>query len=367
VIKFFFLLLVSLNLFSAELYQQGLPTRCLGMGGTCISHIRGARALFLNPAALARVEGFDFLIAQTQAGISKNILDFSSQFQGGSFGASDINNLYGKYLSIDVTGRAGFVIPNFGFGVYSNNYTAMQFNDPTFPTFNMNFISDYGYLIGGSLPINDHTSFGLTLRHVKRWGGQQDINVASIIGSSSSNIASNNFQDHGVGHAVDFALMSTFNHELKPTLSVVWQDVGQTTFNKTQGVQAPPTQKDNLILGVSISQNIGILDFTHGLEYKFIRNDSEALTKKVHIGTEASFGLLDLRAGVNQGYLTYGVGLDLWLLQIDAAAYAAEIGTYSGQSKNDRYSISLTFQLDLDQSFKLNESSGKNRRLNQRR
>ncbi|MEQ1723102.1 MAG: hypothetical protein ABL930_07985 [Pseudobdellovibrio sp.] len=366
-IQFFAVFFLSLNLFAGELYQQGLPTRCLGMGGTCVSHIRGARALFLNPAALARVEGFDFIIAQAQAGISKDVLDFSSQFQGGSFAASDINNLYGKFLTADVTGRASFVIPNFGFGVYSNNYTAMQFSDPTFPTFNMNFISDYGYIIGGSIPLDDKTSFGLTLRHIKRWGGQEDIGVASIIGSSSNNIASDNFQDHGVGHAVDLAFMKTFDHALKPTLSLVWQDVGQTTFSMTQGTKPPPTQKDNLILGVSLNQEVGILDFTHSFEYKFIRDDSEAFSKKIHFGTEASLGPLDLRAGLNQGYLSYGVGVDLWLFQIDAAAYTAELGTYSGQSKNDRYSVSLTFELDLDQSFKLKDSNGKKRRLNQRR
>jgi hypothetical protein len=367
VIKMVVLMLLSLNVFAGELYHQGLPTRCLAMGGTCVSHISGSRALFLNPAALARVEGFDFILAQAQVGISKDVLDFSSQFQGGSFSASDINNLYGKYLTADITGRAGFVIPNFGFGVYSNNYTALQFSDPTFPTFNMNFISDYGYVVGGSLPIDDRTSFGLSLRHIKRWGGEQDINVGSIIGSSSSNLASNNFQDHGVGHAVDLAFRTTFNHTLKPTLSLVWQDVGQTTFNKTQGAKAPPTQKDNLILGVSLYQELVIIDFTHSFEYKFIRDDSESFSKKIHLGTEASLGPLDIRAGLNQGYLTYGLGLDLWLFQIDAAAYATEIGTYSGQSKNDRYSISLTFQLDLDQSFKLIDSDGKKRRLNLRR
>lgn len=366
-IKFIFTFLLSINGWAADLHVPGLPTRCYAMGGTCISHVRGANALFFNPAALARVEGFDLILAQAEVGVSKDAKDFGSQFQGSSFSASDINSLYGKYLAADVSARGGFVIPNFGFGVYSNNYTAMQFNDPTYPTFNMNFISDYGYAIGAAIPFDANTSLGVTLRHVKRWGGQKDIDVSTIIGSSSSNIASNNFQDHGTGHGVDLALMHTIpSNPLKPTFSLVWNDVGVTTFNMTSGTQAPPPQKDNLIFGASVQQDLGIMGLTHALEYKFI-GTGDSITKKIHLGTEASFGLLDLRAGLNQGYLTYGVGLDLWFFQVDASIYSTELGTYSGQARNDNYNVSLTFELDFDQSFKLKDSQGKKRRLNQRR
>ena len=79
--------------------------------------------------------------------MSKDTVDFAGQFSGNTFSANDINSLYGKTLMADIDGRSGFVMPNFGFGVYSNNYTTMQFNDPTFPTFNMN-------LIGASSPKN---------------------------------------------------------------------------------------------------------------------------------------------------------------------------------------------------------------------
>jgi hypothetical protein len=352
---------------AAELYQPGLPTRCLAMGTTCISHVRGAEALFINPAALARVDGFDFIVAQAEAGASKVAVDFAQQFQGDSFSSSDLNQLYGKTLTADITARSGFVMPYFGFGVFSNNYTTMQFNDPTYPTFHMNFISDYGYVVGGALPLGPQTSLGLSVRHTKRWGGTQDIAVSSVIGSSSQDLANNNFQDHGVGLGMDVSLLTTLDIPLKPTLTFVWQDVGVTTFSQASGNQPPPTQYDNLSFGASIEQQAGIFNFTHAFEYKYIRTEGYDLSQKLHLGTEASLGPLDLRAGISQGYLTYGFGLDLWLFQIDAAAYATELGTYAGQSKSDRYNISITYDLDLDQSFKLKDSDGKKRRLKQRR
>ena len=363
-----FFVFISLSVQATEMYQPGLPSRCQAMGGVCIAQVRGAQALFLNPAFLNKVEGFDFIIAQTQFGISKDTYDFSSQFSGSSFQNSDINNLYGKYLSADIDARSGIVMPNLGFGAYSNNYTQMQFNDPAYPTFNMNFIADYGYILGGAFSAGPSTSVGLTFRHIKRWGGNKEINVGSLIGASANDVANANFQDKGVGHALDIGIVHTVeSSKYKPVLALVWRDVGVTKFNMTSGTDDPPRQLDNLMLGASITQEAAFIKFSHGIEYKFATDHAENPTKKIHLGTEASIGPLDLRAGLSQGYVTYGVGLDLWFFNIEATSYSTELGTYSGQDRSERYNVSVTFEMDFDQSFKLLGSDGKKRRLMQRR
>ncbi len=353
---------------TAELYQAGLPARCLAMGSTCISHTRNAQALFINAAYLARVEGFDLILAQAQAGVSKDAERFIRQAQntGSSLTLADVNSLYGKTLTADMTARTGLVMPFFGVGVYSQNYLVETFSNPTFPTFNANFISDYGYLVAGAIPIGPSTSFGITGRHVKRWGGNKDINVTSLVGSQDQAVIEQNFQDKGVGTALDLSFITTLPHSLKPTLAIVWQDVGSTRFEMTSGTQAPPSQKDNLTFGSSIEHEVAFATLTHAIEYKFITTPNETFSKKIHLGTEASFGLIDLRAGFSQGYLSYGAGVDLWLIKADVAYYSTELGTYAGQTKNDRYQFSLTINFDFDQSFKLN-LDGKKRRLKQRR
>lgn len=365
---FLFLSFLNCEVQARELYQPGLPSRCQAMGGVCIAQVRGAQALFLNPAFLNKVEGFDFIIAQTQFGISKDTVDFTSQFSGSSFQNSDINNLYGKYLAADIDARSGIVMPNFGFGVYSNNYTQMQFNDPTYPTFEMNFIADYGYVVGAAFAAGSSTSVGLTFRHIKRWGGSEEINVGSLIGSSANDVANSNFQDKGVGHALDIGLAHTMDSGQNKTIfALVWRDVGVTKFNMTSGAGDPPRQLDNLMLGVSITQDISFIKFSHGFEYKFATEYAENPSKKIHLGTEASLGPLDLRAGLSQGYVTYGVGLDLWFFNVEATSYSTELGTYAGQDRSERYNVSINFEMDFDQSFKLLGSDGKKRRLMQRR
>ncbi len=371
-IKLFFLIFIFPALsFSAELYQTGLLPRCLAMGGTCIAHVRGAQGFFFNAATLARVEGFDISLFQVSAAASTNAQSYANLAKtnsGGTLTSSDIQGLYGKTLSADVSARTGLAVPYFGMGAYSTNALTETFNNPAYPTFNLNYISDYGYVIAAALPLGPMTSFGVAGRSAKRWGGNKDIDVTSLLSTSNQDLINQNFPDHGSGVAVDLSFITTLsNVNLKPTFALVWNDVGQTRYRMTSGTQDPPAQADNLVFGTAIEHEFLFGQWTHSFEYQFIRTNGEDLGKKLHFGTEVSYGPLDLRAGINQGYLTYGVGIDLFFLQVDATFFSSEMGAYAGQSRSDRYQVGVTMDLDFDQSFKLTNMDGKKRRLKQRR
>lgn len=366
----FFILNFSISAQAIELYQAGSSPRCLAMGGTCIAHVRGTEGLFFNAATLARVEGMQLTLFQFSAAVSKNAQDYVSAVQnnsGNTITSSDLQDLYGKTLSADVSARGGLVLPYFGAGAYSTNYLTETFSNPAYPTFNLNYVSDYGYLVATALPLAQNTSLGFSVRSAKRWGGNKDIDVSTLIGSSNQDMIKNSFQDHGSGIALDLSFITTLNTDLKPTFALVWNDVGQTRYRMYSGTQDPPPQMDNLIFGTSIQHELLFADWTHSFEYQYIRTPGEDLGKKLHFGTEASYGPLDLRAGLSQGYLTYGVGLDLFFLQIDATYFSSELGAYSGQIRNDRYQVGLSMTFDFDQSFKLTNMEGKKRRLKQRR
>lgn len=363
------LFFIPLTVQATELHQQGESARSMAMGGTYTSFVKGAEAIYYNPAALARVQGFDFIIGQAHGAYSKDAARFVAQTQnsGSTLTLADINGFYGLNSFAEVTANSGFAMPFFGVGVYSSNYILESFNNPPFPTFNATFLSDYGYVIGAAYPVGPATSFGIAARHIQRWGGNQDILITNLIGSNDKTLLQNTFQDRGVGNAMDLAFMTTLSGSLAPTLSFVWKDVGRTTFQQTAGTSAPPSQGDNLIFGASFEQETSIIKWTHALEYKYIATPNEDFSKKIHLGTEASMGFFDLRAGLNQGYVTYGAGVDLWFIKADAAYFASELGNAAGQLRNDRVIYSLTIELDFDQSFKLNNMEGKKRRLKQRR
>ena len=61
--------------------------------------------------------------------------------------------------------------------------------------------------------------------------------------------------------------------------------------------------------------------------------------KKVNFGVEAPIGRLALRAGLNQGYLSAGFGVNLYAARIDFATYAEETGDATRQGSR-RYALS---------------------------
>lgn len=355
---------------ASDLSGLGASARSLAMGGTGITTVKGASALYYNPAALARMEGFDFVVAEVNAAYSKDAVSLIKQMTNSgssNLTAADLNNLYGLNVFADVTARSGIAMPYFGFGVYSTNNVLESFNTPPFPTFHADFISDYGYVVAGAFAIGPQTSIGIAGRHIARWGGSKDILVTDLLGSNTKAVLQSAFQDKGNGDAIDLSFMTTLPGDLTPTIAVTWQDVGRTTFSKTSGTQAPPSQGENLTLGASIQHEALFAHWTHAFEYKYINTPNENITKKIHFGTEMSYGLFDVRAGFGQGYLSYGGGVDLWFLTADVAYYTAELGTTAGQQRNDRVIYSLNIEFDFDQTFKILDSEGKKRRLKQRR
>lgn len=366
----FFLVLMSVGFssFSNSLYQVGQSTRSVAMGGTYISFVRGVDSLFYNAAALARVEGFSFTLAELQPAVGGNSETLADDFSGGDSGAttaSDLDSFYGNTYVVDVNARGGIVLPYFGFGAYSSNYLKQKFNNPVFPTYNVEFISDYGYLVAGAIPLGPNVSFGIAGRHIKRWGDETELFVTSLLGNDQVETVKNSILARGTGNALDLSLLATFAGDWNPSAAFVWNDIGNTKFNPTAG-SGSPQQENNLIFGASVQRTLPVGTITSAIEYKYIQQPG-SLSKKLHLGTEFSSGIFNLRAGLYQGYLTYGAGLDFSFLRIEAAQYAVEMGEAAGQERSDRYQASVSLNLDFDQAFKLQTGEGKKRRLMQRR
>jgi hypothetical protein len=353
--------------YSRILYQPLQTTRSLGMGGTNVSFVRGVDALFLNPAALARVEGYAFTIGEVQAAYSTNATWLVNQFNnsGATLTLADILQLSNTTYFADLSSKTGMVFPYFGLGAYSAGYDTLTFGSPLSTTFHSDFVSDYGITMAGAIPLGQNVSIGLAARSLKRWAGDSDISVLSLVGGNTVSVIEAAIPDKGTGVAMDLSFLATFGGDLNPSVGIVWKDVGHTRFAPTAGV-GPNDQDDLLILGASIQHPFAFGSWTHAIEYKYINLNGEDFSKKISVGTEASFGIIDLRAGIYQGRLTYGAAFDISFIRAEAAAYSTELGSKAGQSTNDRYQASISINLDFDQAFKM-AKDGKKRRLMQRR
>jgi hypothetical protein len=173
---------------------------------------------------------------------------------------------------------------------------------------------------------------------------------------------------------MDLSLLYKSEKDSSPIATLVWKDVGSTTFAKTSGSKAPPHLAENLILGLGYEFDGPGIDARAGFEYRNIRTTNIQLGQKIHMGAEISLPLVDLRFGVSQGYATYGLGLNLWLFNLDIAQYTVEEGAYPGQTPDQRIQIGLTMDLSVDADFSIfrgkgsgSRNGGSRRKLKERR
>ena len=363
------LILIAPTVHAQQIYETARAVRSLGMGGMYIPIVNDTDALFYNPAALAKVKGFNFTVPSVAAGINSDSissLDTLKNFD--SSNPSSYNSLYGKRFDVEAAGKAAFAMPYFGFGYYTNYNASVELHDPANPQFDSFFQNDQGYVIGGAVPLGPNIYGGLNVKRISRWGGtEQQLGLAEVSSGMSLDKLESYYQNKGTGYGLDLALMTEIQAPLTPTIAVVWQDVGDTSFTKTAGTDAPPHIEQNISAGLGVGFDIPGIDWTAGAEFRQLNQNDIQFGKKLHIGTELSIPLFDFRAGIDQGYFTYGAGFNFLIFRVDAASYTEELGVYPGQTAENRYAVSVSIDLSFDADFHFTDNEGKRRKLKQRR
>lgn len=378
--KFFFSLLFfsisfSISAKATEFYEPYQSIRQLGMGGVYVFSEHDANSFMQNPAYSCLLKGFNWSIVDLKLALG-DIGSYQTLTAGtGSLpnptGLSGLAPFYGKNLWVDVGGVASISTACMGISAYYSGMASFKLRDPAFPNLNTYYLTDYGFKVGVAFPISSTVSVGVDAKRVTRKGGPYVFGPDTLTALTGANGLQNlvsSIQNEGLGYGLDMGVVTRLsNLPFNPTASLSWQDLGSTAFNKTAGTTSPDRQHDNLVLGMTVDGSLPLLGLAAGIEYRHITEQGAQLGQKLHIGTELSLAFLDVRAGFYQGYTTYGVGVDLWLLQVDAALYSVEKGFYPGQTPDQRAQIGLQMNLEFDPDFNLVDSGGKKRRLKQRR
>ncbi len=365
-----FILMISTTSFAQSLSEFARNARSLGMGGVYVPFVDGADAVFYNPAALGKVQGLD--IKAAEVGVSLNSLSKEDIDALQNFNPSDsstYNSLFGKRVWVQATGKSAIAVGNFAIGYLNDIETSLELHNPSYPQFETYFRQDVGYYLGYAINIGPGTYLGTAVKRVDRWGGvKQELSMTDVSNASSFSDIGAYFDDKGQGYGVDLALQTTVDLPLlKPNVALVWQDVGNTAFRKTAGDDSPPHITQNLILGAGVTLDLPGLDLAFGGEARHLLEPDIEAGKKLHLGAEISLPIIDIRAGYSQGYLSYGAGINLFILHIDAVSYTEELGAYPGQTADNRYMISVGIDLAFDADFKFTDNQGKRRKLKQRR
>ena len=354
-----FLLLFVSSVEAAELANNWTSTRALGMGNAYTAVVSDADALFYNPAGLANISGINWTIFDFHGGFDGT--DSVNTAQSLTNASTDLpgtmKKLYGQKIWAGAGAKSAVTLPGFGIAAYGNADVGLQASSAPNPVISPHILVDYGLVTGFGLNIIPGLmKIGIVGKRVNRTGTTTTLGSAELA-SLDTNSLEQEFRRRGTGYGVDVGALIKTPGPISPSASLVYRDVGNTSFTFEEGAGAPPPIEGELIAGAALEVSLPLIRITPAFDFRYLNRSDVQLGKKISAGVEVSLPVLDIRAGLNQGYYTAGVGVNLSLLRIDVATWGVELGEYPGQREDRRYMANLTFEIGFD-AFGLFSGSG---------
>lgn len=334
--------------------------------------------LFYNPAALGRHSGVTIVPLKANIGLP-DVLDKELSLSNPGIGISDrfqnfpsepaplANRILGYPIYVELGASPTIKVMNFGLNFFAVSKTQMALNNAIHPVLNMEYNLDRGFITGyafnfgnggrGNNPSGANHSFGLGFKTMNRQGLNNDFDLfgttlLDIIQDSDNYKAIRKKLGYSKGSAFGFDLGYEFNYRSgisRYTFGASWLDVGDTRFSKEEGDADIAPQEQSMNLGFSFNQDIGLIDYTLAADYSNLLDASTPAASKLKLGGRFRLPFINVYAGWNGGYASYGVGIDAFFLNIRVGFYGIELGQKFRQQEGERTVISVSLaEVDLD-------------------
>ena len=322
--------------------------RPLGMGGAFITLSDDENAMFFNPAGLNDVSGFGGVgLINPLVEVSKNTMGFYQDLSDLDTKNQQkvidfLNERVGERQHVRAALLPNFYMHNFAIAGLGQATVDMEIRDrganPTMPT---HVRLDTGVMASGAFGFFDQMfQIGVTGKFVQRQGVNKTYSAVDIVNDTFDPIDDADKAGKKSDFALDIGTKVNFKSFLKPSVALVVQNITDLDFEELGEI---PQQVN---IGASINPDFWILKTTFAVEIDDLTKNVEVdddLYKRLHLGAEFRFPMiLAVRAGVNGGYLTAGLGIDFWILSLSYATYAEEIGAFSGQRSDRRHVAQLS-------------------------
>ncbi|MFW5887408.1 MAG: hypothetical protein ACOCUH_01285, partial [Bacteriovoracia bacterium] len=125
-----------------------------------------------------------------------------------------------------------------------------------------------------------------------------------------------------------------------PTFSATLHNSAARSFNKVGDNETPEDIKQNLVLGLSLTPQVGKYTRVHiGVDYKDAAHKHKNLTftRRLGLGLEFDFArTMFVRFGYGDGFGSAGIGIKSKKLQVDLTTYAVDTTSNEFRGKEDR-------------------------------
>tara|TARA_R110000868_G_scaffold83454_2_gene235543 strand:+ start:1005 stop:2135 length:1131 start_codon:yes stop_codon:yes gene_type:complete len=359
---------------NAEFSYLGRSAEASLMGDAYTAVADDENTLFYNPAALSRHSGVslqfvnpDFELPDVlDKNVRKMKFGLDGKFENFPKTAEGITErVLGIPVFFQVGGTPTVKMQHFAFSLFANNKTSMVLENYTYPNLNIDYRFDRGFIMGYSHNLNGNSkarsqlSIGASIKHVKRNGlkGRFDLfgtELLEIINNSSGykEIRRSLGYTEGDGWGFDVGAEQVFrNAGSTSVIGLSILDVGDTRFKKANsGLRDVQKQDMSVNLGASFSKDYKIFDTTFAADYSNAIDPRADFASKLKLGARLRLPMLSVYTGWNGGYISYGVGLDFWLMKLKIGFYGVEAGSSFKEKESERIVLALTL---LDMHFDL--------------
>lgn len=320
--------------------------RSIGMGDTKIAAGRGGIDFVSNPALLATVKWVSLSAPLLPIYISRDIVDIGEfvsdnqeNFENFADLTSEQRDQFLKdiepfdakwsrlYLSPMVSVATTFFGTKIGAAVYSCDDIAFKIDRGVFePSVWGEGVANTVAVVGlaRTVPLIPLMKVGVNVKYIDHRTAPLFRIGASEMGDASEllDAVADSVMENSTTHmAADFGVLVN--------IPLIGADVGASLRN----LGYPEYSSVDIGIAKRILANRLLLtaDYIDALD----RNEENALNK-LHFGTEFNLTLIKLRAGLNAGYPSLGVGLNIGIAQVDAAYYTEELSNVPGGNGEER-------------------------------
>ena len=339
-----------------------VPPMVRAMGGAFTGVADDENSVFFNPAGYGLID--DDIISVFSLGVRANIDDSALNLWQAILSGVDLSDpanmnsyLSNATLALGAAGPIylGRVGGGFGFAFYDN--LAFKFKSrpgAMMPQADLNIYSDVGFAggYGFELPFVDNLYAGFNLKVLMRVKSQVEGTALYVMDALSD--TSNLPIAKAVGFGADIGLL----YRPIPIVSIglCAKDFFGTNFSSWENMsQAQQTFEDSYIkptiaFGLAVyplasgGESKNFKDFVIALDYSDLLDYSSVFSNiKFGVGF-TTLTIMDIRAGIDGGYITGGIGFDFNFFHTNIVYYVDELGAYPGSNPVQNLMLNFAFK-----------------------
>ncbi len=316
----------------------------LGRGDTGVSTADYSEAIFYNPAGLAQGKGLykETVLVSPTIQVSTKTKDLVRQVLIQEDNDPDtLRGYLGRNLHLGVSNFTGVVFRRAAVGVLISSDTnvmlAKSADDRGLETLHADAVANRVAVFSAAEGFfNQKLLIGGTAKYIMRNEATLDVsaldssNISDQLGSNDAEVSRN-----GIG--LDLGFM----YDLDKTpwrFGLHVENVGKTKLTAAESGVSSKSLPQIVTFGTAYDLTTKMSSLVIQADFRDVGGAVEQdVFKRLHVGSELQFArLFGFMGGLNQGYPTVGLFLNLYVVRFDIGAYTEEVGSTAGLRPDQR-------------------------------